>query len=66
MFEKLPSILFEEHPRTVLMRLITETVDNYRKVAIRSQLFASYYIRHCLSEDIDLNPIIFSQPFFYA
>ena len=43
-----------------------DLVNNYRIVAIKSQLFASFYVRHCLQNNIELPPILFNQAFFYA
>lgn len=59
-------ILLGEEEKTTFLRILTETVDDYRTILIKSQLFASYYVRYCLSENLALPPIIFSQYFFYA
>ncbi|CAO3641745.1 unnamed protein product [Mucor hiemalis] len=55
-----------QHKKLVFLRIVSELVNNYRLIAIKSQLFASYYIRFCLSNNVDLSPIIFNQAFFYA
>ena len=60
------SILFPEEEKDIFLRRISELVEDYRVVAIKSQLFASFYIRRCLSANIPLQPIIFNQAFFYA
>lgn len=60
------SLLLAQPAKDIFLRLIRETVNNYRLIAIKSQLFASYYVRLCLSEGIALSPILFTQAFFYA
>lgn len=60
------AIIYEGIEKEAFLRVIRETVEDYREIAIKSQLFASYFINHCLFHNEPLDLIIFSQPFFYA
>ena len=60
------SVILDPPVKEIFLRLISEMVDDYRQVAIKSQLFASYYIRRCLSQELPLPHIVFNQAFFYA
>ncbi|GAA5805581.1 hypothetical protein HPULCUR_011100 [Helicostylum pulchrum] len=59
-------VILEQRVKEVFLRKISESVNDYRQVAIKSQLFASYYIRNRLSRNLPLPPIVFHQAFFYA
>ena len=59
-------VILDPPVKEIFLRLISEMVDDYRQVAIKSQLFASYYIRRCLSRELPLPLIVFHQAFFYA
>lgn len=60
------ALLLGAPERQVFLRLVSELAVNYRLIAVKSQLFASYYIRYCLANNLNLTPIIFDQAFFYA
>lgn len=59
-------IILAQQEKDIFLRIIRETVEDYREIAIKSQLFASFYIRHCLSNNLAIPPIVFNQAFFYA
>ncbi|KAG2236205.1 hypothetical protein INT48_003824 [Thamnidium elegans] len=59
-------VILERQEKEILLRKISELVEDYRQVEIKSQLFTSYYIRNRLSQNLPLPPILFHQAFFYA
>ncbi|GAA5807716.1 hypothetical protein MFLAVUS_001090 [Mucor flavus] len=59
-------IILAQQEKDTFLRIIRETVEDYGEIAIKSQLFASFYIRHCLSNNLEIPPIVFNQAFFYV
>lgn len=50
-------IILAQEEKDTFLRIIRETVEDYGEIAIKSQLFASFYIRHCLSNNLEISLI---------